>query len=1037
MENFNYAKGSEWRKWDLQVQTILDDGYISIGDYWDDLKSRFPDKCNALVQIIGSEENIKKFDSREYFFTDSIDDEKTKSKNYAKLFLNFVEIFNDLSGAICITDHNYDHSYLIDAMVEEAKKHSVKIIPGVEINIQGVHVLVVWGKCSYKQKTYSESIKSFLTKINIHNKNNNGALSVSDKSYAEVINYVKETGGLIIYPHCNSSNGLFQERGKTDRTQLADNFNYQEFNILQSKNKKSADSVTDVIKNKLQTLKSGFVFTLGSDARSLKNVLQADEDGNFCWIKADPTFNGLIQITFNSVKDSNGRVFIGKEPDIVSKVRENKTKYIESLNIDKTDSYNDEKGIWFDNVKVVFNKELVAIIGNKGSGKSAITDIIGLLGNSKNYKYFSFLNDKKFKKNKLATNFFGELSWEDKSLVKDNLSNESDLNSIEVIKYLPQNYFEILCGDIDNKDFQKEVEQVVFDHLDDNEKFTKSSFQDLIDYKTDNAKKSIQEMLNSLNEINKEIYRLEVKRNPKYRNELKSKLEQKQGEIKAHESNKPKEVKISTSDEQSQKEQFEKIKKLNADITNIRALIDKEKIKEKNTLNEIEGLIHIAESLNVQKDNINKFINDNRVIFERYDLDIDSIIQIKLDAKIVVNKIKEKNLALNEVRAKFLSEDEIVVLDIDETEKDKKRNESLELQMLKIKSEVYQLQNQLNEKAKEYQDYLNKIDAWKQKKDSLVGNKYSQGTLSYLQNDLSYIETELHAELKKLRDSRLNLSLLIYKKKKEVIEIYQKVKKSIDDIIGEKGYLLKDYQINVEAGFNLSPDFFNKFFNFINQTSAGTFRSVDGGNKKIREIFDGRNLNEEGDIKNILSDVISYLEKDKRDGEGDADRYIDDQVKDINNFYNYLFSLDYLEEKYKLRLGKKDLDELSPGERGALLLVFYLMLDKNDIPLVIDQPEDNLDNQSVAQILVPFIREAKIKRQIIMVTHNPNLAIVADAEQIIYVEINKESGNNIFKFVSGSIENPLLNKYVVDVLEGTMFAFDQRRLKYMKEEVLE
>ena len=54
MENFNYQKGSEWRKWDLQVQTILDDGYVSIGEYWDDLKSRFPDKCNTLVQMVGS-----------------------------------------------------------------------------------------------------------------------------------------------------------------------------------------------------------------------------------------------------------------------------------------------------------------------------------------------------------------------------------------------------------------------------------------------------------------------------------------------------------------------------------------------------------------------------------------------------------------------------------------------------------------------------------------------------------------------------------------------------------------------------------------------------------------------------------------------------------------------------------------------------------------------------------------------------------------------------------------------------------------------
>lgn len=1036
MLDFNYNKGSEWKKWDLQVQTILDDNYLSISNYWDDLKHRFPDECQRLIEKIGSEDSIIKYDSKEYFFTDKTDNEKIRSKNYAKLFLNFIDIFNENAGAICITDHNYDHAYLLDSLVEESKNHSVKVLPGVEINIQGVHALVVWGRFFYKKNSYSESIKHFLSKINIDNKKNGESLSVSNKSYAEVIDAIKETGGLLIYPHCNSDNGLFQERGKTDRTHLADWFNFQEFNVLQSKNKKSAESVTNIIKVKSQTLKSNFVFTLGSDARSLKDVLQPDIDGNFCWIKANPTFIGLMQITFNSSKvdDSCGRVFIGLKPEIINKVKENKTKYIKSLSVTHVESYKGEKGIWFNNVEIDFNKELVVIIGNKGSGKSAVTDIIGLLGNSKNYEYFSFLNDKKFKKGKLATNFIGELIWVDDSSIKSNLNNEVDFNNIEKVKYLPQNYFEILCGDIDNKDFQKEIEQVVFDHLDDKEKFNKDSFQNLVDYKTDNAKKSIQEMLNNLNEINKEISRLEIKRNSKYKNELKSRLEQKQGEIKAHEGNKPKEVKILDSDEQSQKEQFEKIRKLNTEIVAIRALIESEKTKEKILINELEELNRFSVLLDEQQNTITQFLDDNRDSFTRYELDINKIIELKIDKKLILEKITEKNKSLEDIRLKFLSEEEVDQLEVDPSKKEEIRKNSLKLQMNAKNLEIAELKEQSSEKAKQYQDYLGKIDAWKQKKDSLTGNKYLPGTLVYLQNDLSYIETELHSDLKKKRDDRLNTVLLIYKKKKEVIEIYQKIKKSIDEIIGSKKYLLKDYQINVEAGFNLSPDFSNKFFSYINQAAAGTFRSIDGGSKKIKEIFDSKDLNNENDIKNVLSIIISYLEKDYRDGEDGADRFIDDQIKDLNGFYNYLFSIDYLEEKYKLRLGKKDLDELSPGERGALLLVFYLMLDKNDIPLIIDQPEDNLDNQSVAQILVPFIKEAKVKRQIIMVTHNPNLAIVADAEQIIYVEINKQGGNNTFKINSGSIENPLINKCIVDVLEGTMLAFDQRRLKYLKAE---
>ncbi|MGR6839518.1 hypothetical protein ACU5DF_10570 [Aliivibrio wodanis] len=132
---------------------------------------------------------------------------------------------------------------------------------------------------------------------------------------------------------------------------------------------------------------------------------------------------------------------------------------------------------------------------------------------------------------------------------------------------------------------------------------------------------------------------------------------------------------------------------------------------------------------------------------------------------------------------------------------------------------------------------------------------------------------------------------------------------------------------------------------------------------------------------------------------------------------------------YDLQQNGKSLEQLSPGEKGALLLVFYLVLDKEDIPLIIDQPEDNLDNNSVATVLVPYIREAKKHRQIIMVTHNPNLAVVSDSEQVIKVMLEKENGNK-FSFSSGGIESQEINDQIVEVLEGTIPAFTSRRKKY-------
>ena len=153
------------------------------------------------------------------------------------------------------------------------------------------------------------------------------------------------------------------------------------------------------------------------------------------------------------------------------------------------------------------------------------------------------------------------------------------------------------------------------------------------------------------------------------------------------------------------------------------------------------------------------------------------------------------------------------------------------------------------------------------------------------------------------------------------------------------------------------------------------------------------------------------------------------KITDKRVLYNLLYSLDYIDIAFRLKVGGRNLDELSPGERGIVLLVFFLALSKESTPIIIDQPEDNLDNQSVYDKLVPCICEAKKKRQVIIVTHNPNIAIACDAEQIICCKIDKT--NNAIRYESGAIEDMEIKKYVIDILEGTMPAFDLRKRKYI------
>lgn len=80
--------------------------------------------------------------------------------------------------------------------------------------------------------------------------------------------------------------------------------------------------------------------------------------------------------------------------------------------------------------------------------------------------------------------------------------------------------------------------------------------------------------------------------------------------------------------------------------------------------------------------------------------------------------------------------------------------------------------------------------------------------------------------------------------------------------------------------------------------------------------------------------------------------------------------------------------------------------------------------------LVPCICAAKNKRQVIIVTHNSNIAVACDAEQIIYCDMDK-NGHRI-SYSAGSIENDTMKQHVIDVLEGTMPAFDLRRRKYTR-----
>jgi hypothetical protein len=143
----------------------------------------------------------------------------------------------------------------------------------------------------------------------------------------------------------------------------------------------------------------------------------------------------------------------------------------------------------------------------------------------------------------------------------------------------------------------------------------------------------------------------------------------------------------------------------------------------------------------------------------------------------------------------------------------------------------------------------------------------------------------------------------------------------------------------------------------------------------------------------------------------------------------WLFGTDHISIGYGLKYDGVEIEQLSPGTRGIVLLLLYLGIDSEDMrPLIIDQPEENLDPRSIFQELVGLIRGAKRRRQIILVTHNSNLVVNTDADQVVVAHSSPHEVGMLPKisYTSGSLENPNIRQDVCNILEGGERAFRER-----------
>ncbi|HHK6179293.1 TPA: AAA family ATPase, partial [Streptococcus pneumoniae] len=184
--------------------------------------------------------------------------------------------------------------------------------------------------------------------------------------------------------------------------------------------------------------------------------------------------------------------------------------------------------------------------------------------------------------------------------------------------------------------------------------------------------------------------------------------------------------------------------------------------------------------------------------------------------------------------------------------------------------------------------------------------------------------------------------------------------------------------------------------------------------------------------------VDSIFDEDSLAFNGNRDKFSHIEHFFTTNFYEYSFEIEYQGDKF---------EQMSPGKKAFIVLKLILEFSDSKIPVLIDQPEDSLDNRAIYSELTKYIKKTKKNRQIIIVTHNPNIVVSGDAENIIVANQQSDNSPNQngkkFDYVNGALENRnndstsefILQKYnirehVCDILEGGEDAFIKRENKY-------
>lgn len=735
----------------------------------------------------------------------------------------------------------------------------------------------------------------------------------------------------------------------------------------------------------------------GSDAHCYDKLFEPDEK-RYCWIKADASFAGLRQ----TLVEPEHRVFIGERPPIHDDLNLRKTKTIDRVVIAPVDGVHDASF----NSTIELNHQLVAIIGNKGSGKSALADIIALSANSKKVPHFSFLRKDRFRASGgRAKSHQGSLVWADGAETKPiRLDQDPPTNAPECLRYIPQQYLEQVCNDVsfsENSLFYQELQDVIFSHIPNEERLGSCNLEELLHSQQSALDVALETKAVELRQVVRELVDIRSRATSQHKETLEQRLDAKQRELQALEQSRPEEVadpQVALAQDLQLNGTSLELKETTAQIEDLETqmTIMRDRLREVSLgLDKVQLLRRLIETLKSQI-----------VSFQAQALPLAQ--ELGLDSPIFTHELQEKIVADHDDR---LSADKAAV----QAQLDLNNPSSLASKLKNAKERATSLSKKLGEPQELYQKYTQALSIWEQQRSAIIGDINTAETLAYIEHQLSELAKLPELE-KSTMSKRDELARELYALRSALRDVYAGHCQHVQNYLEQHPIICKGQ---------------------INLAFRAGIRDVDLLDS-LHAMLDRRG----GDLS-AISSLVETADWTTVDGFIQFARKMDEfftknsgtilfkKNSSVDSFLNYIFSGVYLRPVYHLSFEGKQLSQLSPGERGSLMLIFYLLLDRHSTPLIIDQPEENLDNQTVVRILVPCIIEAKQRRQLILVTHNPNLAVVCDAEQIIVAQVEKGEYPR-FSYQMGPIEDAEINAHILNILEGTRPAFDIRDSKYLQ-----